>query len=124
QLGPLEVVGAEDGAGVVEGVRLQTEPLLEPGLQVGLFRIDLAGHDADGRPAVDTLEPLEDGPQKLLPALVAAHVVNGEDDDGLDALLADPLRRDQLREAAGGIIEVGAVEVGKAVTIGGAAEKW
>ena len=39
-------------------------------------------------------------------------------DDRVDALLADPLRRDQLREGAMRVVRVEVVQVGEAVAVG------
>ena len=85
---------------MIERVHLQAQPFLQPGLQVRLLRVDLAGHDADGGPAVDLLEPLQDRPQERLPLLVAAHVVDGQDDDGLDASSPTHCGVIELREVA------------------------
>src|SRR5262245_31127053 len=45
--------------------------------------------------------------------------VAGEHDDGLDALLADPLGRDQLGEVPGGVIRVDRVQIGEPVAVRG-----
>ena len=87
---------------MVERVDLDAQPFLEPGLQLRVVRVDPAGHDADRGAAVDLLQPVEDRPQvRLVLGSWSAHVVDRQDDDRLDALLADPLRRDQLGERGG-----------------------
>ena len=100
-------------------VRLQAQSLFEPGLQLSILRIDLIGHDAHGRPAVDPLESLQDGPQELLVFLRIAHVVDGENDDGLHAFLADPLRGDEPGERARDVVGIAFIEVGEPVAVGG-----
>jgi hypothetical protein len=45
--------------------------------------------------------------------------VDGEHDDGLDALLADSLGRDQLGEVPGGVVRVDRAEIGELVAVRG-----
>ena len=45
--------------------------------------------------AVDLLEPFQDRAEVVLVTAGDGHVVDGEDDDGLDTLLSDPLRSGQ-----------------------------
>ena len=45
--------------------------------------------------------------------------VDGEHDDGLDALLADPLGRDHLEEGPGWVIRDDRVEIGEPVAVRG-----
>src|SRR5262249_2663732 len=66
---------------------------------------------------VDLLEAVENGPQEFLVMLRVTHVVDGQDDDGLDVFLADPLRGNELREGARGIIGIKFVEIGETVTL-------
>src|SRR5262249_17977914 len=68
-------------------------------------------------------------PQIGFPLLMPAHVIDGEDDDGINARLADPLRRDQLRKSAMRVIWVDLVEIREAIAVGGGGdgdeeERW
>ncbi len=46
-----------------QGVDFEREALREPFLEPWICRVDLVGHDADRRAAVDRLEPVEDRPE-------------------------------------------------------------
>ncbi|SRR5579885_1639357 len=104
---------------MIDGVRLQADAFFQPFLQMLMFRIDLASHDADRGAAVDLLEAFEDGPEIRFPLVRTAHVVDSQDHDTIDTVLADPLRRDQTRNVAAGIVGVVLVEVGEAVALRG-----
>ena len=104
---------------MIDRVDLQAESLIQPLLQMRMLGIDIAGHDADRRSAIDLLEPIQNRPQKSFPLFVAAHVVDRQNDDGLDPILAHPLRGDQLREIAVNIIWIARfIEVGKPIARG------
>ena len=87
---------------------------------MGICGVEMTSHDADGGPAVDALQAAEDGAQERLPFSGSVHVVDAQDDHRLDAVLADPLRRDQLGETAVYVVRIDrAVQVREPVTVGG-----
>ena len=113
-----EVALLQARAGVGQRVDLEREALLQPPLEPRVLGVDLVGHDADRRAAVDRLEPVQDRPEICLVHGRVAHVVDREHDDGLDARLADPLRRGQPGEVAVGIVRVDLKAEGRAVAVG------
>ena len=76
---------------MINRVDFQAQSFLQPLLQVWILRIDLTGHDAHRRAAVDAFQAIENRPQEGFPFLVPAHVVNGENDDRLNSFFADCL---------------------------------
>ena len=110
----------QERARVREGVDFERETFGEPGLELrGVVGGDEVREDADGGAAVDLLQAIEDRAEEGLVFLRVAHVVDGEDDDGLDARLADPLRRDEFREIAVRVEGIVLVEIREAVGVGG-----
>src|SRR5205807_1981673 len=75
------------------------------------------GHDAYRGSAINRLQATEDGSKEGFVFLGFAHVVDSENDDRLDVVLRDPLRRRQTRELAMRVVEVDFVEIGEAVAI-------
>jgi hypothetical protein len=118
-LGLVEVEPGQQRARVVERVRLEAQPLLQPPGQARVGGVELVGHDAERGAPVDLLEPLEDRAAIGLVDRRVAHVVDAEDDNRLHALFADPLRRRQPGEPPADVVRVGAVEVRQAVRVGG-----
>ena len=101
-----------------ERVAFQREPFREPRLELRVCRVDLVGHDADRRPAVDLFEPVQDRAEERLVLGRVAHVVDRQHDDGFDPRLADPLGRDQLGEIAVRVVRIHLVEIGQPVAVG------
>ena len=104
---------------MINRVDFQAQSFLQPLLQVWILRIDLTGHDAHRRAAVDAFQAIENRPQEGFPFLVPAHVVNGENDDRLDSFFADPLRRHQLGKGARNVIGIQFIQIGQSVSIRG-----
>src|SRR5205814_1789890 len=82
-----------------------------------MLRDNRDGHDADGGASVNLLEPFQDRAQKQFPSLGLRHVVNGENDDGLDLRLSDPRRGDKLRESSSDIEWIALIEVSEAIGV-------
>lgn len=59
-LGLGEIAPLQQGTGMVDRVDFEAQAFREPFLQVGFLRIDLAGHDAQGRPAARLLQAIDD----------------------------------------------------------------
>ena len=95
-------------------------PSLSHVCKLRIVRIDRCSHDADRRPAVDLLQPFENGPQECSHFSLPRMSSMARIDDGIDArLLAHPLRRDELGKRARRVIGVHLVEIGEPVAVGG-----
>src|SRR5262245_56127333 len=104
---------------MIDRVALQAQALLEPGLKLRVLRVHGAGHDADRSAAVDLLQSAQDRPQEGLVLLRVLHVVDAEDDNGLDVLIANPHRRRQLGEGVRRVVGIDLIEIGEAVALAG-----
>ena len=118
-LGPREVAGGQERAGVIDGVDFDRESFTKPTLQLWMIGADRVGHDADRCPAVYLFQPLQHRPQEGLVQAGVSHVVNGQDHDRLDTLLTDPLGCDQLGRVESHVVEGVPVEVSQLVALGG-----
>lgn len=90
----IEIFAGEQWAGMAKSVNFNGEAFGEPGLQLRIRGIDFAGHDAHGSAAIDLFEPVQDGAQESLVFFGVLHVIDSEDDNGVNAGFADPLRGD------------------------------
>jgi hypothetical protein len=80
-----------------------------------MLRIDRVAKNADGRPAIDFLEPVKNRTQKRLVLRGIAHVVDGEDHNCIDVGFAHPLGRGELRESETDIKRLCFIEIGEAI---------
>src|SRR6266404_4028918 len=80
-------------------------------------RVNGNGHNADRRPPINLLEPIQNWPQELLPSLWTIHVVDGQNDHRFGIRFPDPLRGDQFREVPPGIEGITFIEVNETVGI-------
>ena len=104
---------------MIDRVDFETEAFLEPFLQAPRSRLDLARHDGERSPAIDLLESPQDRPQERFVLLRISHIVDGQDDDGLDAILANPLRRRQLGKCARDVIGIVFIQIGEPIPVRG-----
>ena len=102
---------------MTQGMDFEGETFLEPGLELLIGWIDGGRHDADGSTAIDLFEAIENRAEELLPFGWCVHVVDGEDDDGLDTGFADPLWSSQLWKIAANIKRIGFAEIGEAIGV-------
>ena len=114
----LKVPPLQQRVRMIDRMRLEADPLLQPRLELRIFRVNFAGHDADRRAPVDLLEPVENRPQPRLVPGGVPHVVDREDDDGFHPLFPHPLRGLEPREFEPHIVGVASVEVGQPVRVG------
>ena len=78
--------------GVIEGVALDTESFLQPGLKLRIIWLDCTGHD-DGATSINLFQSLQNRPQIGFVSSGVAHVVDGEDHHTLDPFVPHPLWR-------------------------------
>jgi len=92
----IEIRAREDRTGMRQRVHFQRKPFFDPGFVLGIGRIDRVAHDADWRASIDLFEAINDRTQHDLIRPRLPHIIDRENDHGLHAAFADPLRRGQF----------------------------
>ena len=100
---------------MAEGVDLNCNAFLQPLLQVWLGRGDRVAKNTNRCAAVDFFEALKDGAAKTLVTPMFAHIVYTQCYDGLNSIIAYPLRRREFREIKAHVERIFAIEIGQAV---------
>ena len=96
---------------MAEGVHLEGQAFLQPGLELWCLGVNGNRHDAHGGATINLLEPLQNRAQIRFPLFRRVHVVNGQDHDRFDARFADPLRRSELGEISFDIERVALIKM-------------
>ena len=118
-LGLRRVVPLEARAGMIVGVGFQAHALGQPLLRQRVVGVDVLGHQAQRRTAVDPLEPLENRADELFVLLRLHQVVDGKNNGRLDARFADPLGSGEPGGRQVRIIRIaGLIEICQAVAVG------
>ena len=102
---------------MIDRVDFERQPFGEPLRKLRIVGFHAARHDADGGPAVDLLEPIQDRTQIRFVLRRLAHVVDRQDDNALDSFFANPLRRDEPGKIAVRIPGVVFVEIRQAIAV-------
>ena len=78
---------------MINRVDLDTHTTVQPALKLWFVRIDLIGKNAERCAPINCLQTLQDRLDKALIGFDPAHIVNGQDGNGLVPILSDPLWR-------------------------------
>src|SRR5262245_48364217 len=98
-----------------DGMNFNRKPLLQPFVRLLVRYWNGSSHDRNRGTSIDLFKAVQDRTQKGLVLGGLSHVVDGQDDDCLDALFTDPLRGHQFRKMSSNIEWISAVEIGKPV---------
>ena len=100
-----------------ESMYFEGQTFLNPRLEVGIVVSNSDGHDADRRATINLLEPLQNGPDVSFVPFRFLHVVDGQNDGGIDVRFANPLRRGEPGKVRSGIKRIGIVQVNEPIAV-------
>ena len=102
---------------MIDRVDFEAQAFAQPGLKLRIAGLDLAGHDTERSTAIDLLEAIQDGAQVRFVLWWIAHIIDGQNQRGIDTFFANPLRGGELGVMGVWVVDVAElVENGEAIT--------